>query len=200
MALRLPIVSGALAALVLAGCGAGSHKTPASPPLRELSDRVLGAGELSGFRPDGGRVASNATTWVDADHITAKQMAEEEARLVRLEFVDGLIERLVPVSGSGEGLSIVEHFQSAGEAQTELGLQIGVVRMSGQVAAFAVPAIPGARGFALHGPRTSTLAVLFADGAYYYSLGASWSTAGPSPVTRASVIAAAQHLYNRVSA
>ena len=58
---------------------------------------------------------------------------------------------------------------------------------------FAVTAIPGAQGYS----QRSRISVEFADGTYYYLVGARWPPGTRSPTTTAAVIAAAQRLYRR---
>jgi hypothetical protein len=216
MAARRWIVTGALgAAIVFAGCGGSSKKAttsstaraassaqlpPGAPPaLRGVQGRVLAAGELSGFTPQGRRlIGINAASWVVEEELPTNQRAKEAARLRGLGFVAALRERLTPTNGSpAEGLSIVEQFRSPRAARTELAFH--VTHGSGPgVTAFAVPAIPGGRGFAVSRSESSGLNVAFTKGPYYYLVGAGWRTGTPSPPTRPIVIAAAQRLYGRV--
>ncbi len=64
--------------------------------------------------------------------------------------------------------------------------------------AFTVAAIPGASGFGGAHNGSTGYNVAFADGAYYYLVGAGWPTGTPSPPTRAALITAAEDLYRRV--
>jgi hypothetical protein len=67
-----------------------------------------------------------------------------------------------------------------------------------RAATFAVPVIPGASGFGGASGGTAGYNVAFADGVYYYLVGAGWPTGTPSPPTRAALVTAAQDLYRRV--
>jgi hypothetical protein len=214
---RCWIVSGALAASALAGCGSSSNQAstastatssstaalpPGAPPaLRGVAGRVLVAGELSGLTPQGRRILGiSAASWVVEDQVPAGQRAREAARLRRLGFVAAVREPLVGVNGSqGGGLSIVEQFRSPAAAQQQLAAEIKLSTAPGiHATLFTVPGIPGARGFELSGPAGAGSNVEFTKGSYYYLVGAAQPPNGPS--ARASVIAAAQHLYARVPA
>jgi hypothetical protein len=219
MGRRVVTLTGIVTALVLSGCGSASHKAasttavtttagppstaslpPGAPPaLRGVSGRVLNAGQLAGFAPHGRRLLGiNATSWVAGEQLPSPARAKEATRLQRLGFVGAVSERLAPTNGSAaEGLSIVEQFRSARAADTELAAQVKMTEAKG-AKAFAVPVIPGASGFGGASGGTTGYNVAFADGAYYYLVGAGWPTGTPSPPTRAALIAAAQGLYRRV--
>jgi hypothetical protein len=216
MAVRFWVVSAILAAIVFAGCGSSSHKAatsstatasstaqrpPGAPPaLGGVRGRVLVAGELSGLTPQGRRILGiNPDSWVVEEKIPASQRAREAARLQSLGFVAAIREQLLPPANASpaEGLSIVEQFRAPGAARTELAFQVRQGKGSGATA-FAVPAIPGARGFGGSSSESSGLNVAFTKGPYYYLVGAGWPTGTPSAPTRATVIAAAQRLYRRV--
>ena len=64
--------------------------------------------------------------------------------------------------------------------------------------AFAVPSIPGARGFGGVSGASTGYNVAFADGADYYLVGEVYRTGSPGVATRQDLIAAAKHLYARV--
>jgi hypothetical protein len=196
MAARLWILCGVLAVIVLAGCGGASHKrvAPLAPALRGVVGRYLAAGELSGFTP--GRVI---TSYGRADELPESKQPQELARLKSLGFVAALRERLVPPKGGeAQGLSVVEQFRSPRGARTELAAQVQLLTAHRRRAAFAVPAIPGARGSSGRGPRSGYTDVLFTKGSYYYLVGAGWPTGDRAAPTRATMIAAARRLYRRL--
>jgi hypothetical protein len=127
------------------------------------------------------------------------QRAAEEARLKALGFIAGLDERLAPTNGmgsTGEAISAVELFRSSHGASGEVASQLKQA-LKRRESAFAVPGIPGARGFGYHGSTTDAN-VAFAVGPYYYLVG--FGTGGAGGPTRAQLIAAAQSLYSRVLA
>jgi hypothetical protein len=211
MGRRRVTLSGIVAALVLSSCGGGSHKAattaasnaalpPGAPPaLRGTRGQVLAAGELAGFTRQG-RIALgiSAASWAHEEELPPAQSAKEAARLGRLGFVAGVRERLAPANGGpAEGLSIVEQFRSPRAADAELAAQLTIGKAQG-ASAFAVPSIPGATGFGGSIGSATGFNVAFADGSYYYLVGAGFPRETPNPPTRADVIAAAQHLYSRV--
>jgi hypothetical protein len=217
MGVRAWLVSGTLAAILLAGCGSSSPKTtssalapaksashvpPGAPPaLRGVHGRVLLAGELSGFKPTGHRALGiNASSWATEDGVPANQRAQEATRLTGLGFLDGVSEHLQPTNGgAAEGLSIVEQFRTPDAAHKELAFQVKAGGGTG-AKTFAVAAIPGARGFGGSSSESSGINVAFTKGAYYYLVGVGWPSGTSSPPTRAALIAAALHLYDRVQA
>jgi hypothetical protein len=210
----------AVAAAMLVGCGGSSHKAtsatttatsaavsasggappPGAPPaLRGVVGRVLRAGELGGFAPEGRRVLGiSAPSWVGEVRVPASERAKEVARLQRLGFIAAVSEKLAPANGSpAEALSVVEQFASHSAARNELATQVTQSEARG-AKPFTVSGIPGARGFGgTHGQNTG-LNVAFAVGPYYYLVGAGWPTGSPGPPTRAEVVAAAEHLYRRL--
>jgi hypothetical protein len=216
MGVRFSVVSSVVAAIVLAGCGGSSHNAtssgtatattatqlpPGAPPpaLRSVRGRVLTAGELAGFEPGGSRLLGiGPTSWVVGEELPRSQRAREVARLQRLGFVAAVGERLHPSGGGpAEGLSIVEQLRSPGSARREVAFALAHNHGPG-FSEFAVPAIPGARGFGGSSSATSGINVAFAKGSYYYLVGAGWPAGTASVPTRATVIAAALRLYDRV--
>ncbi len=212
------MLAGMVTALVIAGCGGSSPKAAStatatttvptsgiSPPRRRppalsgVVGRVLVAGELPGFTPQGRRVlGSNASSWVVEEELPSAEQAKEAARLQRLGFVAAVRERLAPTNGTAaEALSIVEQFASQTAASAELAAQLRMSEARG-ARAFAVPGIPGATGFGGSHGQTTGINVAFTAGPYYYLVGAGWPTGTPNAPTRAAVVAAAEHLYRRL--
>ena len=212
-------LAGAVAALMLAGCGGSGHNAtsttataatgpprgstlpPGAPPaLRGVFGRVLTADELAGFAPQGSRtLGTNPQSWVAGIGLPPSEQAKEAARLQRLGFVAGVSEHLVPGNGSGaEALSIVEQFSSRHGATRELAAQLKASEAAG-AKAFTVPGIPAAGGFGGSHGQSSGVNVAFAAGSYYYLVGAGWPNGSPHPPTRADVVAAAEHLYRRLN-
>jgi hypothetical protein len=221
MVTRSRLAVGALMAVLLAGCGSSSSNgtsssatsatsstastassaSSAPSALGGVKGRVLTAGELAGFKPAGNRTLGvDAASWAASGGTPASRRSSETTRLTGLGFVAAISEHLQPTSGgAAEGLSIVEQFRSAGSARTELAYQVKQGTGPG-VTTFAVPGIPGASGFGGSSSETTGMNVAFSKGAYYYLVGAGWPTGTSSTPTRAELIAAAQHLYNRVTA
>jgi hypothetical protein len=163
-----------------------------------VAGRVLVADDLTGFAPQGRRtLGMNAPMWVEEEHLASTEGARETARLQKLGFVTGVRERLVPASGPAEAISIVVLFHSAQAARSNLAAEVRMGTAHG-ASAFAVPGIPGARGFGGSTGGTTGYNVAFAVGNYYYLVGAGYPTGTAQPPSREQLITAAQRLYARV--
>ncbi len=174
-----------------------SQVTARSP----ITQRVLHNGELAGMNPQSPPVAEpGAAVWVSGLGLSISAQNAEEARLRRLGFVAGVAENLLfPGNPNRYGLSLVEQFRSASSAKAELGHGAG--NSPGvKWTYFAVAGIPGARGFETIGKGTSGRNVAFADGRFYYVVGAGWNAPASNVVSRTTLIAAALALYHRVHA
>jgi hypothetical protein len=124
--------------------------------------------------------------------------AADASRLRRLGFVAGVGENFVTAaSPGGAGLSLVEQFGSSQAARQELAAQVKAPP-GGTYKAFAVAGIPGARGFDLSSGGSAGANVAWADGPFYYLVGAGSAQGAAHPPTHAQVIAAATVLYRRV--
>jgi hypothetical protein len=182
------------------GTGSAATTLPPGTPaaLRGTHGALLLAGELPGLVPAGQlKLSTTAQSAVAED--PPEQRAAEEARPKALGFIAGLKERLAPANGigaTGEAISAVELFRSSHGASGELASQLKQALKRGE-SAFAVPGIPGARGFGFSGSSTNAN-VAFAVGPYYYLVG--FGAPSASAPTRAQLIAAAQSLYRRVRA
>jgi hypothetical protein len=182
------------------GTGSAATTPPPGTPaaLRGTHGALLLAGELRGFAPAGQLKLSTTAQRAVAEDPPA-QRAAEEARLEALGFIAGLEERLAPTNGigaTGEAISAVELFRSSHGASGEVASQLKQA-LKRRESAFAVPGIPGARGFGFTGSSTNAN-VAFAVGPYYYLVG--FGAPSASAPTRAQLIAAAQSLYRRVRA
>jgi hypothetical protein len=190
--------SGTAAKATTASSGTGSAAVtppPGTPAaLRGVHGGVLVAGDLPGFVPRGFSAPSTSARSAVAEYPPERQ-ASEAARLKALGFVAGITERLVPAKGGGpneEAISLVDQFRSARGANGEVADQLKLALARGE-SAFAVPGIPGARGFGSSTSSTPDANVAFPVGAYCYLVGFSSRAA-----TRGQLIAAAQRLYGRV--
>jgi hypothetical protein len=166
--------------------------TPAA--LRGAHGGGLLAGDLAGFVPQGYRAPSTSAQSAVAE-FPPERRASEAARLKALGFIAGIIEQLGPAQGSGatgEAISLVEQFRSAHGANGEVAAVLKQALAQGE-SAFAVPGIPGARGFGSSTASPPDANVAFPVGAYYYLVGF-----GSSAPTRSQLITAAQRLYHRV--
>ena len=196
-----------LGAIALAGCGGSSSNSastsstasPSAPSAATafagIRGHVLQAGELAGFQPHGHRVLGiNANSWVEGLGIPPEDKANELERLEKEGFVAGILEQLAPMNGGpAKGLSVVQEFQTPEAASFELQNQLKQLAKLGATS-FAVTSIPGGHGYAEH----SLINVEFADGPYYYDVGARWPPGTSDGPSRAALVAAAASLYKRV--
>jgi hypothetical protein len=178
------------------GTGSAAVTPPPGTPaaLRGAHGGVLLAGDLPGFVPQGYRPPSTSAQSEVAE-FPPEQRASEAARLEALGFIAGIGERLAPAQGpgaTGEAISLVEQFRSAHGASGEVAAELKQALARGE-SAFAVPGIPGARGFGSSTASPPDANVAFPVGAYYYLVG--FGSSGP---TRSQLITAAQRLYRRV--
>jgi hypothetical protein len=202
---RVAILSVALCAW-LTGCGAShtsaSHSTstataaPVSPSAGILA-RVLTNNELKGFTGSPEGVDTNAGTWLAGEQ--DPDVNADHARLTRLGFIRGVREDLS--ADATPGLSVAEQFHSAEAASSELAAEIAEDKggAGGPYKAFAVPGIPGARGYTLIQGSQGGINIGFVKGPYYYLVGQELAPSESINAAIASVTAAAQHLYHRVS-
>jgi len=174
---------------------------PQSLPLRA---RVLQAGELAGFRPDHGLARySSAALWVQSDPtLSPAERAAELARL-RREGFKGLAQQFYAHGTTQEAVSWVMRLGTAAAARAELAASFDKYRtqdiaMGARFTPYAVPGIPGARGYGLRGGGQAGENVFFADGPFLYLVGVGWPTGVAHPPTRTGLVAAATKLYGRV--
>lgn len=206
------VLSGAVGAVALAGCGGSSHTSstkavtsapttatttaPTTPPAG-IAGRLLTAGEAGFIAPTTTTVDHTAQGWVtDTGTPSGGGRPQEVARLRRLGFIAGATENITSSDGAG-GLSFVEQFSTPGAARAELANEIRSSKAGfSSYKQFPVPGIPGAIGFGGSGNGSSGINVAFTDGDYYYLVGQGVTALGPEP--EHALIAAAQSLYHRV--
>jgi len=183
--MRVGVVSLAIA------CGGAAVAAAALP----LTGRVLRAGELSGMVASGPvRVITGAAAWVKSEGGPGRKA--EIARVRKLGFIAGVRENLrAPGNPARAGLSAVEQFSSATSAKAEV---VHESTANGPWVSFPVHGIPGARGFEALSSQGNGRNVAFADGVYYYIVGAGWGGASNNAVSRSTIAAAALRLYQRV--
>jgi hypothetical protein len=162
-----------------------------------LAQRVVRSGDFAGMKVAGPPVvAEGAAGFAAQEQLSPSALRTETARLKHLDFVAGAHEQLVSTSnGNASGLSAAEQFSSAASAKAELAHEASA---NGPWKYFAVPGIPGARGFGSTGNSGGGANVAFTDGPVYYLVGAGWSGGAANAVKQGSVIAAARAVYRRV--
>lgn len=183
--------------------GPGAAIPPNAPPaLRAIAGRVLKAGDLQNLVPQGRRTLGiNVSSWVAEEAqegLPPSEVSTERQRLTRLGFVTGVRERLTTPNETGpEAISIVIRFRSPRAAMQEVQSELkGAVAHGSKP--FAVPRIPGAKGFGGSSGTTTGYNVAFTVGPYYYLVGTGYPTGIPGAPSREQLIAAAQRLYARV--
>jgi hypothetical protein len=184
---------------VLAAAASGAR---GASPLA-LTGRVFADNELAGFAAKRPPVSlTDISAWAKVAPTGGIDVA---ARLRHAGFVAGVREDLIWTNGNDRGaLAAVVRLGSPGAAQAEIAQQLH--DFAGEphrgraktYAAFPVPGIPGAHGFALTTAETSGLNIIFADGPYTYHLGVGWGNQVTNPPTRTQLIAAVGRLYRRV--
>jgi hypothetical protein len=113
--------------------------------------------------------------------------------------VAGIADSLItPDNQDRYGLSLVEQFSSPRSAAAELAHETGPSAPGGPWTYFAVSGMPQARGFETIDQESGGRNVGFADGAFYYVVGAGWNGGASNAVSRAQVIAATLRLFHRV--
>jgi hypothetical protein len=135
------------------GTGSAAVTPPPGTPaalrgVRGVHGGVLVAGDLPGFVPQGYRAPSTSAQSAVAEY-PPERRASEAARLKALGFIASISEQLAPAQGrgaTGEAISLVEQFRSAHGASGEVAAELKQALARGE-SAFAVPGIPGARGF-----------------------------------------------------
>lgn len=183
---------------------AAADGTSSSPPagLAGVRGRVLRAGEMRGFAPQGRRLfTTNAHSWGVSEEMSGSQLTAFVSQLKREGFVAALRENVTASASATAGVSIVERFRSSQGARAELAANIKQDKAAPSgghpFESFVVSGIPGASGFGYEGITAANVA--FTKGAYYYLVGAEGAASGTASA-RATVIAAARHLYQRVPA
>ena len=209
---RLGLFAALVAVAGASGCGGGGHAKSAtaaqttstvgkSGASAALSARNLVASDFPGFRLAVPDIVDGASQWVLRDMFPPAQAAKETAALQREGFLGGLSQHLMATDGTGhEGLLVVAQFESPAGARAEATRQYAQQTKpmpGGHVTIFPVPRVPGARAYKAIGAQFGGYNVLWADGRYYYLVGAGWPGGDPHPPSRALVLTAAQRVYQR---
>jgi hypothetical protein len=170
---------------------------PNAPAVRALAGRVLKAGDITGFASQGETAATNAKAWIALESLPASEQASEVRGLERLGFVSATSAHFAPSAGNpSEALSIVIRFRSPGSSLANVEREVKINDARG-AKPFAVPGIPGAKGFGGVFGSVTGYNVTFAVGPYYYLVGVGHPTDTPGAPTKEQLIAAARRLYGR---
>jgi hypothetical protein len=171
--------------------------TSAPPQPLTLTQRVLAAGQFAGMKPRNPPIVTRgAMEWAVVEGLSSKPLRLEVARLRKLRFIAGVDENLItPGNGNRYGVSLVEQFSSTAAAQSELA---NAASTDGPWSYFAVPGIPGARGFESIGGDGGGRNIAFTVGPFFYLVGAGWNGSSRGAVSLAAVTAAARQIYERV--
>jgi hypothetical protein len=185
------------AALIVWVCVAAALTSCHARTQSPLADRLLGAGDLTGFTPGPSTLVTDAGVW--AKHCPSG----EAARLRTAGFVAGSSEHLTASNLRGrDAVSFVTQFRSVASASADvlhaLRTHPGCSTAS-QLSTFRVPAIPGAYGIAAERSDGAGYDVLFSDGAFSYDVGAFTPDRSGRPTAHDVAVAAAK-LYLRVHA
>jgi hypothetical protein len=174
----------------------------AAPGPLPLSARLIRNGDFVGLRPElSTQLYKTARAWIRLDPLLTKSHASAEvARLKREGFAGVRLEYLDRGPTAHSGVSWVMQLGSSASARAELGASFAEdVRASkGKASSFAVPVVPGARGYRVSAGGLFGDNVYFSDGNFLYLVGQGWSSRDKKPPTRSALIAAVQKLYARV--
>lgn len=175
----------AVTALVLAVAAAGA--TGSSASLR-LTQRVTTfAGMRSSTTPS---AVTSLAAW-------AKSTSTSETKLRAWGFAGGIADQLdTPGNSDRYGLSLVVELSSRANADAYLK---PLYTTNGPWTRFPVSGIPGAVGFEQKQSGQGGSNVGFTVGHYMYLVGVGWQGASSNEIPNATLIAAAQRLYKRVS-
>lgn len=206
----------ALAAVALAGCGGGSSTSSATTHAATTGGSTPGPESLVSHLPPTTafpqvhptglpQVISSPMQWAARGGLPGTPGQRAGARLTKLGFVAGLRELLGSEQRSvSEVDASVEQFRTAAGARSELAYRLAQARATGHspgysFARVAANGIPGAFGYAIRQPGTSSDAIIFAAGAYFYLMQSVVPAGSPDPVTLRQLETGAAAWYRRVT-
>jgi hypothetical protein len=167
-----------------------------------LSARLIHAGDFVGMRPElSTQSYRTARAWIRLDPLLTKAHASAEvARLKREGFAGVRLEYLDRGATAHTGVSWVMQLGSSAAARAELAASLAedVRAAKGKASSFAVPEVPGARGYRVAVGGLFGDNVYFADGNFLYLVGQAWTSRDKKPPKRPALIEAVQKLYTRV--
>jgi hypothetical protein len=203
-------VCGICSAAFAAGCGSSGGPVQHGPlqgkPPPGILGRVLTSNEMRGFTGQTNGIDNGAYSWVADLSIAPSRRRSQATTLARRGFIRGVLEHLQSTGGDW-ALSLVMQFRSTYGAQLNLAAEDASFRAAERHAGqryirFPVTEIPGAVGGGIVSLADGQIFVRFVQGPYYYIVARDLpvTATGPIRATVATVIAAADHLYKRVSA
>jgi hypothetical protein len=142
-------------------------------------------------------VERDVETWTHGHGLPAAAARAEEARLRRLGFQAAFAQNFQPVDQApAAALCLVEQFRTSGAARAQVAEILAQADRLASVDRFAVPTIPGAKGFTATDATSSGTNVVFSVGRYTLRIAADGRS--DSEPARSQIITAAQRLYRRV--
>jgi hypothetical protein len=182
--------------------GGGAASTGGQPGASAaLSARNVVASDFPGFTLAVPDIVEGASDWVLRNMLPPAQATSETTALRQLGFVGGLNQHVTASDGSNhEGLLIVEQFGSPAGARAEAKRLYAeqVKPMPGtHLTTFATPGVPGARAYKVTSTQFGGYNILWADGRYYYLVGAGWPGSDQHPPSQAFIVSAARQIYQR---
>jgi hypothetical protein len=190
----------ALGLAAAAGCTdteGGVHRPSArlalttSHPL-PLSDRLVPPGAFTSYVTASKPAGQDPSGWVRSGKRSLSAV-QQTAQLQRLGYVGGVIEYLHRADRKNvEAIAVAEQFRSPSGAGAEFAYRTRAFVSSAHIGfrKFSVP-IPGARAVRISTARRVGFEVVFAEGRYFYLVGASSPARSGYTPTRAQVVSAA---------
>lgn len=187
-----------LIVVALSGCGGSAkpHTATSSSPggvvtgPQSLIDHLPPITQFPQLNPiEEPNVISSAAVWVASGGLPGTPGQADAARLMKLGFLAAVRETLgSEQTNPGEVGIEVEQFRAASGARSELAYRFGQAKATGQspgytFGRFGVGGVPGAVGYSVDQPGTSSDAVAFADGKYFYSMQSILPARAPGAVT-----------------
>lgn len=181
------------AALCLVLLGGASLAAGGSLKPLPLSQRMLHAGELAGFKPGAASFVSDPSKW-------ARDCPKGEAeRLKAAGFVAGASTHLSSKLDGRDAISFVARFRTPAAARADVTSFVTnhpKCTTANRLSSYSVPGIPDAKGLAAKRSDGVGYDILFSDGPFSYDVGA-FTVDPKGPPTQADVVKAATALYRR---
>ncbi len=205
---------GGLAA-ALGGCGSGSS-TAARPATAPGAGSASASQSLVSHLPPTTpfpqvqplappAVIASPSQWTADGGLPGTPGRRNAERLTKLGFLGGVRERMGSEQRSvSEINAAVERFRTAAAARAELGYRFDQARATGSspgrsFSQLAIAGIPGARAYAIRQPGSSSDAIAFAAGPYFYLMQSQVPAGSPNPVTLRQLETGASAWYRRAT-